>query len=488
MSGLFSNKELLQQLGRNILDSDTLVIVALDTHGHISAVNKLAEKASGYRAAELVGQKWTNIFAIEKDAKTFSDVIERARSEQSVRTQTSFKQRSGIEKSFSWDFFEVPTEKGESRQIVAIGKEGVTDATHEFDIRQEWKTLTDIVNNMGAGLILLDRERRILWANEKIRQWFGNGELINSFCYEVLHDPNQSEGDCPSFYTFQTKHTGSTSKWVTTTDGSKRFFQFITTPILNDGAETSQVLELIIDITMRKEIEERRVTSEKLAAIADLAKAVAHEIRNPISVIGGFAHRLKHKIPDNHLVQETTDVILQESKRLEDMVRNVNLFLNPRTPKYEKMHVNELLSQTIETMGRVLKAARIEVNPEFDLDLPPQLIDRKQISHVFINILQNAIEAMPEGGKIIITSSMKGGFSEVRIQDTGPGVKEEDADSIFHAFFSRKEERLGLGLTIATQVVHHHGGYINVEKGASGRGALFVIGLPLYTFESTKEA
>jgi signal transduction histidine kinase len=162
------------------------------------------------------------------------------------------------------------------------------------------------------------------------------------------------------------------------------------------------------------------------------------------------------------------------------MVLKVNLFLNPKAPNYAVGHVNDLISQTLRAMSRDFEAAAVVVNTQLNRDIPTQLIDGNKICQVLFNILQNALHAMPDGGAVTITSAVKGEFVEIRIEDTGPGIEEEDADSMFHAFFSGKQTGLGLGLTISSQIIHEHGGYINAEAGPGGRGAVFVVGLPLY--------
>lgn len=475
-----SDRKLLQQLGHYLLDSDTLMVVTLDPSGNITFMNIFTEKVTGYSSEELLGKTWEEIFLSEENLGESSSIIERIRSGQAAQVRASLLTKRGTKKVVSWDSFKVLTRKGESSQTMAIGKEVIQDEAEKSNLHREWETLTGIVNNVGAGLNLLDKERRIVWTNAQMQAWFGNGHLVGSYCYEVLNEHEHSGAACPSFYTFQTKSTGSISKWATTTDGKKRFFQFITTPILNDVSEVTHILELVIDITQRKEIEERKVESGKLASIGELAMAVAHEIRNPMTVIGGFTRRLKNKIPENTLVQQVADVILKESRRLEDMVLKVNLFLNPREPNHTYGHVNELLSHTLKAMNRDFEAAGVKVKTRFYGDIPPIMLDKNKIRQVFFNIFQNALDAMPEGGTVTITSAMKGDFVEVRIQDTGPGIVEEDVDSIFHAFFSGKQAGLGLGLTIASQIIHEHGGYINVEKCPDGRAAMFILGLPLH--------
>ncbi|MBI4483461.1 MAG: GAF domain-containing protein, partial [Acidobacteria bacterium] len=234
------------------------------------------------------------------------------------------------------------------------------------------------------------------------------------------------------------------------------------------------------------ENQEKLLEAERLAAVGKMAAALAHEIRNPLVSIGGFARSLLKDLNAQDPRHEPLSIISSEVQRLESIVNEVLGYARLRKPTMAHGDLNELLRHSLEVVGGALERQEIEVQLETDPALPPVRMDESQMPQVLINILLNAIQAMPDGGTLRVRSLQCDPFVEIQVSDTGCGIPREIQDRLFQAFFTTKPTGSGLGLTVASQIIHQHRGSITVESEI-GKGSTFTIRLPLtWTEEEAK--
>jgi len=237
---------------------------------------------------------------------------------------------------------------------------------------------------------------------------------------------------------------------------------------------------IIRDITEYKSMEDRVLQSERLAAIGNTVTHIVHEIKNPLLIIGGFARQLEHAPGLDDKSRQKLGIIAEEVGHLEAMVAEMRDFVRPPAAKKTPGDIESLLNETLEFFADVFQEHYIEVRrvppPE---PLPAVSFDRQQIRQVLINLFKNALEAMPRGGTLTISTRVKEGNLEIGVTDTGEGMAPEVAAHIFQPYYSTKETGTGLGLAICQFIVkEQHGGGINVES-APGQGSTFTIQLPL---------
>jgi signal transduction histidine kinase len=225
------------------------------------------------------------------------------------------------------------------------------------------------------------------------------------------------------------------------------------------------------------ESSQRLLRAEKLSVLGEITSQVAHELRNPITVIGGFAHSLLKKKDIEDPDYEYVKIIAQETERVERVLDNVLNFTKPKESQKEKVDLNQIVDQTLEMMGWEINPDKITVMKYPHPDLPRILVNPDQIRHALLNIFRNAIWAMPQGGILSITTKGKENFAKIEIKDTGFGIAKEHMASIFEAFFTTKPESCGLGLTISSEIIKNHGGFIMVES-EKGKGSTFSVALP----------
>jgi signal transduction histidine kinase/putative methionine-R-sulfoxide reductase with GAF domain len=228
-----------------------------------------------------------------------------------------------------------------------------------------------------------------------------------------------------------------------------------------------------------RKTEAQLIRSEKLAALGQLAAGFAHEIRNPLTSINILIHSMREKPPSGDSYKEDFKVIEEEIHRINEIVDQFLRFAKPAPPLLEKTEVSSIFEETLQLLRPQIEKQLIVVEKEFQ-PLPIILIDREQMKQAILNLLLNAIQAMPGGGHLTLKgqNSEDGQWIHLSIQDSGVGIPGEDMNKLFDPFFSTKEGGIGLGLSIAHRIIDQHRGKIDVES-VPGKGTLFTVWLPI---------
>jgi two-component system sensor histidine kinase HydH len=236
-------------------------------------------------------------------------------------------------------------------------------------------------------------------------------------------------------------------------------------------------------------IRERMLESDRLAALSSLASGMAHEIRNPLVSIGGFARRIAKLVEPNSPLRGYVEVIQEEVTRLEKLLREILDFTGENLSYYGDHELAKLIMDTLILAQRDLDANKIKVVNEF-AQLPRIHCDDRQMKQVFYNLFQNAIQAMPNGGTLNIRTfpveKPDGLYAAASISDTGSGIPMEVLHNIFNPFFSTKDYGTGLGLAIAQRIVSRHYGQIEVNNEI-GKGVTFIVTLPVAKYCLVKD-
>ena len=232
--------------------------------------------------------------------------------------------------------------------------------------------------------------------------------------------------------------------------------------------------------TMADELEsgrEKLLRAERIAAWRDVARALAHEIKNPLTPIQLSLRRLRKRIQvhDQH-TDECLDIISRQLDILRDMASEFSNFARMPKPELRPTHLNDVLSEVMSFYRSA--EANVSFMTELGEDIPAIRGDSGQIIRAFGNIVKNAVDAMPEGGKLSIRSSLDGDAVKVEFKDTGPGIPEDVLSRIFDPYFTTKSRGTGLGLAIVQQIVEFHGGNIHIES-KSGKGTNVTVRLPI---------
>ena len=232
------------------------------------------------------------------------------------------------------------------------------------------------------------------------------------------------------------------------------------------------------------------VQSERLAALGEISANLAHEIRNPLVTIGGFARRLERKFSASDPSGRYAGIIASEVHRLEQFLDQVLHFGQDRKPVLGAVHPEAIIEDSLRLFSPQFKEAGIEVRRALPPELPTLEADANQLRQVFINLFSNAAEAMAEGGVLTLSGGLEPGppaVVRIAVSDSGGGMEPEALGNIFSPFFTTKSGGHGLGLSLSQRIINAHGGRITVEN-LPGRGLTFQLHLPLPPSEEAGKA
>ncbi len=250
---------------------------------------------------------------------------------------------------------------------------------------------------------------------------------------------------------------------------------------------------IVQEAETKLELERSLRQSEKLATIGQLASGLAHEIGTPLNIIGGRAELMKKKMDAEEGARKNLDIIIQQTERITKIIQQLLGFVRKKKPELKAIPIKAILRNTLDFLDHQIRRQRVSVAEEVEDNLPPVFGDSDQLQQVFLNLILNAIQAMPEGGTLRISASSKRISKEkvegterpcveVSIEDTGMGMVEEALANIFNPFFTTKDAGTGLGLMVTQGIVQDHEGWIDVESEI-GKGSVFKVYIPCCSAE-----
>jgi two-component system sensor histidine kinase/response regulator len=228
-----------------------------------------------------------------------------------------------------------------------------------------------------------------------------------------------------------------------------------------------------------KAAREKLVEGEKSKALERMMGEVEHEIRNPLTSIGGFARRVYDRLPQGDPNKKYMEMIITDVARLENMIKEL-LELETTAVSYRELtNINDVIVEALKSFNQDLEDRGIEAKTELGDDLPLISIDQEQMKMALGNLVENSIEAMQDKLKILkITSRISDGCMEIQVSDTGKGIPKDKIKNIFDPFFTSKTRGPGVGLTFTLKIIQEHRGTVSVES-EPGKGTIFTIRLPL---------
>ncbi|MEM3677973.1 MAG: PAS domain S-box protein, partial [Candidatus Bathyarchaeia archaeon] len=264
-------------------------------------------------------------------------------------------------------------------------------------------------------------------------------------------------------------------------DGSRIPIEVTGSIVKGENGKPDVIWCIVRDISERKRLEKALLEAERMAAVGSLAAQVGHDLRNPLTSISNAAYYLKMKLKDgSEKVKRMIEIILREVDYADKILRDLLDFSKPLKPKFAPANITEVLEATLSSMA---KPRGIEVERRFK-PVPEASLDPDMLKRAFSNIIQNAYEAMPKGGKLTVEAEALQDAVKVSFQDTGHGIPEGDLEKIFQPLFTTKAKGLGLGLATAKRIIEAHGGEITVES-KPGEGSKFTVKLPLKPYPQT---
>jgi signal transduction histidine kinase len=247
-----------------------------------------------------------------------------------------------------------------------------------------------------------------------------------------------------------------------------------------ENAKLYRRLEKRFELNARelKTAQDKLILSERLVAMSHLVQGVAHEIRNPVTTIGGFARRIKKILKKDPEVDKYLNVILEESERLESLVRQVHEYTSVLAATLAMDDIRATLHDVVNKFEPIAQQQGVTLVTKIDESLPLTRMASSQIMTALSNIMENALEAMPNGGELVLEAKQRNSQLFLKILDTGHGIRQEYLNSVYDPFFSSKTHGAGLGLAVVYQIVKNHDGEITIQS-QEGKGTSVTIQLPV---------
>jgi PAS domain S-box-containing protein len=352
----------------------------------------------------------------------------------------------------------------------------------EEEIRQLKEFNEGIVQGMEEGIVMEDAEGHITFVNPKMAEMLGYteedltgkhwSEIIAPSCLRQVEEESSKRPD------------GISSRYeavLLRKDGQEVPGLISARPLFREE-EYMGTLATFTDLTGRKEMEQQLIQAGKLAAIGQLVAGVAHELNNPLTSVVGYSQLLMGAQCSEE-VKRDLERINRQAVRAARIVENLLTFARRREARKESIHINEVIERSLELQAHQLALDGISIVKELDEALPPTLADPFQMQQVFMNVINNAHQALRGWAgerRLRVRSKVAGGMIHLEFADSGPGMSAEVMGRLFEPFFTTKEvgEGMGLGLSIAYGIVEAHGGRIWAENKV-GKGATFIVEIPV---------
>ena len=354
--------------------------------------------------------------------------------------------------------------------------------TYQTELHRERDFSGKILGNTQSLILVADTAGLISYAN---RRWYDAGfeqrELLGRPVLELA-----APGFTRAFQeaiqsTLNSQQVDNLELEIARRNGAVGKFSANLSPMRDEQGNVTSIVLVLTDITDSAVLRDKLVHAEKMAAVGQLVSGVAHEVNNPLTAILGFADLLMENPDLPETARKDLRVILQEAQRTKQIVQNLLSFARQMPPQRNAVQLNSILRRTIQLRSYDFTSHGVDVVEHLDQDLPDVIGDAHQLQQVFLNILNNAYDAVHEVGhpaRIEILSTRTGDSVEVSFSDNGNGISHPD--KIFDPFFTTKEvgKGTGLGLSICYGIVKEHGGEILCHNNIGGKGATFTVRLP----------
>jgi len=345
----------------------------------------------------------------------------------------------------------------------------------EQAIIESKKRLMAVFDGIMSPLTITDLDHNIIMVNKATASLFGEKipQLLGRKCYEAFRKENEPCANCP---VTETIRTGRPSHRLSTNPMVNRTLEEYTFPIFDASGNLSLIINYGIDVTDKIKMERQLVQADKMASLGTLAAGIAHEIRNPMATINLNTQILLRDLDLDEEHQVYMLDIQKEVKKIERIISEILEFSKPRPAHLVESNINEVVLSVHELTRVQLRKDDLRVHFNLDESLPAVLIDPAQVSQVVINLVINAMQAMPEEGDLTITTQIDPITRRVEllVNDTGVGIPPDNLSKIFDPFFTNKPEGTGLGLAIARQILEKNQAAIHVSS-KKGKGTVFRI-------------
>jgi len=355
--------------------------------------------------------------------------------------------------------------------------------SHSSDLDDEGdrmhRYLILFLNSLSLGILVVDSGGRIIFVNEgMLRMVEGRREeLIGSSCSGFLESIGVEHArvlgaDAEARNRFINVNVSI--------PGGQKEITIISAQVGGENGGEEGYILLFEDLARARADEERFQKAEKLAAVGELATAIAHEIRNPLTIVAGSIQLIPQKLDDREFLVNSSTILVEELARVNGTLEALLSFARFSKPKWVAVDMNSLVGRSVNVMRAYAAAGSVRIEERYAKVLPVIEGDPEHLQQAFLNTMLNALQAMPDGGTLRVTTTRLQESSYVRVsfEDTGIGIAEDDQDKVFDMFYSTKKGGTGLGLPLVQRIVDEHKGYIELQS-KKREGTRLTVFLPI---------
>lgn len=361
------------------------------------------------------------------------------------------------------------------------------DVTHDFELRQliekSRKELLSIFDGIEDPMVMIDKNFRIRRINEQMLATLGAKsyrEFLGKACWLKLHGRTERCSGCTADTTFNTGFKTSRVGPLERRSQPDEFsYQITCYPLKDVKGEVTGVAECYRDMTEITRVKEELYESERGRVMESFAAGIAHEVRNPLAVIQSSAQFCLSEAAVNGNLRESLEAIVKSVGVANRVVNGLLNFAKPQEVFFQRQRLKPILEEGLRLAKGRAKGQKVRVKKSI-ANLPPLILDKARFLQAYMNFLLNALDAMPQGGRLSVGAhyDRRSRRIAILIQDTGEGVPTEMVHKIFQPFYTTKKEGLGLGLPIAEGIIRSHGGQV-AFKSWPGKGSEVRINLPM---------
>ena len=460
-------------------------IMVIDQDYRVNDVNKVFLDRYGLRKSNVIGTKCYEIEGRSwvpcREDKRHCPAERALRSGEMVEITHSYEGEKGGLSEFTILMYPLKLEGEDEQYFLEIARD-VTEHRHLIlKLQRSEKRFKAILDTATDAIISVDQDHRIELFNNAAQRIFGYqmdeaiGMDLNMLIPEGYGYGDHNEHMRRFLEKRESSIIGKTISLNARRKNGEVFPIELGLSFLEMGGRIT-FTAIIRDISEKQQMKGRMLQSERLAAVGQAVARVAHEIRNPLMIIGGFTSQIKTSLQDEKDLHKI-EMVLDEVVRLERLVANLGDFTKEYKLVKRPSDINSVINDVINIMKGVDSSEKYTFIKHLSNQIKEIDCDPDKLKQVFINIISNGLEAMDNGGEISISTEKIFGGVEIRINDEGTGISEEDLKNIFEPFFTTRERGSGLGLAISYKLIEAHNGDI-WALSKPGKGTTFIIQLP----------
>jgi two-component system, NtrC family, sensor kinase len=474
---LFSRIERSRKQWVEDIDAISDFIVVHDNAGRVLRLNRVLANLLGTHPAESVGKDVGKLGLLDSPIQPGRCPFCR----RSEAAHEEFVHTAG-ERTYLVSASRIHGTEDEVRTIHVL--KDITDRREaERRYRRERDFNRNILNNTQSMILVLDTAKLVSYANRRcFEAGYREQDLLGHSLAEMVSPSRRPILEEALERTLGGSTVDNLEVPASRGNGAAGRFSISLSPMRDEKGDINSIVAVLTDVTDAADLQAKLMHTEKMAALGQLVSGVAHEVNNPLAAIVGFTDLLLEntEIPEN--AKGELKVILQEAQRTRTIVRNLLSFARQMPAQREPLEVNSVVRQTLKLRAYDLSNRGVEMAERYQDDLPLTVGDPNQLQQVFLNIVNNAYDAVQEvarPGKIEVSTWHGKGQIEIAFRDNGPGISHPDR--IFDPFFTTKEvgKGTGLGLSICYGIVRAHRGEIIARNNPDGVGCTFLVRLPV---------